>query len=338
MPPLVSIIVVNWNGGAYLEECLSSLENQTYAPVEILVVDNGSTDSSREVLNRYPQIRIIWNSTNRGFGPANNQALAESHGEMVAFVNNDTVLEPNWLARIVGPMTTNPEVGMCAGKTLSYFHHEIIDNTGHLLYWDGVNRGRGRMQKDEGQFDSIEKALFPSGCACLYRAEMLRQIGCFDEDFYLYGDDTELGLRARLAGWDCAFIPSAIAYHRYSASSNAYDPMKFFFVERNRFWVALKYFPAELLLLNPVFSGARWLFHAFALAAGKGVSGEFSKQETLFHLVKLWFRAQISAWKSAPKFWRKRRELFRKYHWTRKRFYECFLANRLTLRELTFTS
>lgn len=337
MPRLVSVIVVNWNGAAYLEECLVALENQNYKPVEILVVDNASTDSSREILAHYPHVRVIWNETNRGFGAANNQALSESHGEIVALVNNDTVLDPDWLARMVEPMEKNSEIGMCAGKTMSYFQRETIDNTGHLLYWDGVNRGRGRMQKDEGQFDELQKALFPSGCACLFRTETLRQIGDFDEDFYLYGDDTELGLRARLAGWDCAFVPAAIAYHRYSGSSNPYHPMKFYFVERNRFWVALKYFPVELLLLNPFFSGLRLLFHAAALLSGKGVSGEFSRRETSFQLVKLWFQAQVSAWKSAPKFWRKRRAMFRKYHWTRRRFYECFLPNRLSLRELTFT-
>jgi GT2 family glycosyltransferase len=337
MPPLVSFIVVNWNGAGYLEECLSALENQSYSINEILVVDNGSTDSSREILARFPRIRVIWNETNRGFGSANNQALAQSGGEMIAFINNDTVLDRDWLTRILEPMEQSPEVGMCAGKTLSYFDHNIIDNTGHLLYWDGVNRGRGRMQKDEGQFDSVHNALFPSGCASLFRTETLRQIGCFDEDFYLYGDDTELGLRARLTGWECAFVPSAVAYHRYSGSSSPYHPMKFYFVERNRFWVALKYFPAELLLLNPLFSGARWIYHAIALLRGKGVSGEFSQRETSFQLVKLWFHAQISAWSAAPKFWRKRRELFKKYHWTRRRFYKCFLPNRLSLHELTFT-
>jgi GT2 family glycosyltransferase len=337
MPTLVTFIVVNWNGASILEECLTALETQTYKATEILVVDNGSSDSSREILTRHPRIRTIFNNGNRGFGPANNQALLESKGEIIAFVNNDTVLDPDWLARIIEPLASNSGVGMCAGKTLSYFHRNIIDNTGHLLYWDGVNRGRGRMQKDEGQFDSIRSALFPSGCACVFRAETLRQIGYFDEDFYLYGDDTELGLRGRLAGWDCAFVPAAVAYHRYSASSTPYDPMKFFFVERNRFWVALKYFPAELLLLNPFFSAARWIYHAFALIAGKGVSGEFSRSHNGAGLFHLWFRAQISAWKEAPKFLRKRRELFQKYHWSRKRFYDCFLKNRLTLRELTFT-
>jgi GT2 family glycosyltransferase len=336
MPPLVSFIVVNWNGAVYLEECLNSILQQTESCYEIIVVDNASTDSSRAILNAYTQIQTIWNDSNRGFGPANNQALNQAKGDFVAFINNDSVLDRQWLSLILKAFE-NPKVGMCAGKTLSYDRPNVIDNTGHLLYWDGVNRGRGRMQTDYGQFDSVRQALLPSGCASVFRTEMLRQIGQFDEDFYLYGDDTEIGLRARLAGWDCSFVPTAIAYHRYSASTSRYDAMKFYFVERNRFWVAIKYFPFELLVLNPIFSAARWTFHLLALASNSGVSGEFARDKNPLQLFRLWWKAQSAAWKCAPKFWRKRRDIQRQFRWTRRRFYECFLPNRIGLREITFT-
>ena len=338
MSSLVSFIVVNWNGEEYLGECLTSIQNQSHSDFELIVVDNASTDGSREILGRFTGIQVIQNSKNLGFGPANNQALAVSQGEIIAFVNNDTVLHRDWLGNLLIPMLERNEVGMCAGKTLSYQEPAFIDNTGHLLYWDGINRGRGRMQKDQGQFDSIQEALFPSGCACIFRAETLRRVGCFDEDFYLYGDDTELGIRARLAGWECAFVPSAVAYHRYSGSLSQYHPMKFFFVERNRLWVVLKYFPLELVLLNPLFSCLRYLFHLLALLRKKGVSGEFAKTQPADRLLRLWMQAQIAAWKKAPLFWRKRTLLQKKHRWTRKRFYQCFLPHRLGLRELTFTS
>ncbi len=338
MASLVSFIVINWNGGAFLVDCLSSIRKQSYSPAEILVVDNGSTDHSREILTENPDVTTILNDTNRGFGPANNQALALANGEFIAFVNNDTVLDSGWLEQMMNAMLRDDRTGMCAGKTLSYSQPGIIDNTGHLLYWDGVNRGRGRMQEDHGQFDSMRDAFFPSGCACLFRASALQQVGTFDEEFYLYGDDTELGLRARLAGWDCAFAPGAVAYHRYSASSAPYHPMKFFFVERNRFWVAVKYFPIELLMLNPLFSSIRWLFHLMALFSGKGVSGEFARRESPIQLFKLWMKAQVSGWKGIPRFWRKRRDLWKKHGLSRRRFYQCFLPHRIGVRELTFTS
>src|SRR4029079_13207976 len=96
--------------------------------------------STKRIAVLAPRIKTLVEEPHRGFVHANNQALLESKGEIIAFVNNDTVLEPNWLAQIVEPFQTNPDAGMCAGKTLSYFHRDIIDNTGHLLYWDGVNR------------------------------------------------------------------------------------------------------------------------------------------------------------------------------------------------------
>ena len=337
MPPLVSFIVVNWNGRSCIEECLSSIQQQSYKAYEIIVVDNASTDGSLQLLRQYPGISLIENQANLGFGAANNKAFARSAGEIVALINNDTKLAPDWLKNLIVPLIVNPNTGMCAGKTLSYDRREVIDNTGHLLYWDGMNRGRGRMQKDRGQFDRETEAFFPSGCACLFRSEMLKQIGFFDEDFYLYGDDTELGIRARLAGWECSFVPAAIAYHHGSASLSYYHASKFFYVERNRMWVAIKYFPIELLLLNPFFSALRYLSHLIALAAGKGVTGAFAKEQSGPGLLRVWMQAQISAWKGARGAWRKRREYFAKFHWTRKRFYRCFFSHRLSLRELTFT-
>lgn len=335
---LVSVVVVNWNGEKFLKECIDAILDQTYPSLELIVVDNGSTDSSLKILSSYENIRLIRNEDNKGFGTANNQALRIARGGFVGFVNNDTVLQPDWLASMLKPMRTGANVGMCAGKTMSYLHRDRIDNTGHLLYWDGINRGRGRMQEDRGQFDSAPDALIPSGCAGVFRKEMLDRIGGFDEDFFLYGDDMDLGLRGRLAGWECAFAPQAVAYHHYSGSSGSYHPMKFFYVERNRLWVVLKYFPLELIVLNPLFSFARYLFHAIALVCGRGVTGEFARDRSPWLLIRLWWKAQVSSWAGAGRCWRKRRNLQRQLHWNRRRFYRCILPHRLSVRELTFTS
>ena len=335
--PLVSVIVVNWNGGRYLSECLDSIIKQSYKRTELLVIDNGSQDDSLSVLEKYSTVRLIQNRTNLGYGPANNQGIVAAQGEIIAFINNDVVLDTDWLKNIVTVLLSSKSIGMCAGKTLSYFQKDTIDNTGHLLFWDGINRGRGRMQKDDGQFDGINHAFFPSGSACVFRTSALQQIGSFDEDFFLYGDDAEIGIRARLAGWECAFESTAVAYHRYSASSSPYDPMKFFYVERNRFWVVLKYFPLELVLLNPLFSMVRYAFHFAAMLLGKGVSGQFVQSYPSRNLFSLGIRAQVSAWKELPRFWRKRKELCKQFRFSRKRFYQCFLPNRIGVRELTFT-
>lgn len=334
----VSVIVVNWNGGDLLQECCESIRAQTFSDRELIVVDNGSTDGSQEALRNRSDVRLIQNDKNRGFGSANNQAFAVASGDYYAIINNDVVLNPTWLEHMVRAMETDPKIGMCAGKTLNYYEKDRIDTTGHLLYWDGTNRGRGRLQQDQGQFDTERTAFFPSGAAALLRASMIRDIGGFDEDFFLYGDDAELGIRARLAGWDCAFAPTATAFHRYSASSAPYHSLKFFYVERNRLWIVWKYFPLELVLLNPLFSGLRYAFHLAALAAGKGVSGEFARQANPFSLFRIWAKAQLSAWSGLLRCWRKRRAFFRRYPSARSRFYRSFLPNRLSLSELTFVS
>ena len=103
---------------------------------------------------------------------------------------------------------------------------------------------------------TMEEVFFPSGCAALYRREMLDEVGLFDEDFFAYGDDTDLGLKGRLAGWKCLYVPKAIVYHRYSQSSGAYSALKAFYVERNRVWIAVKYFPLSLLLESPFYTFA----------------------------------------------------------------------------------
>lgn len=338
MSSRVTVVVVNWNGGKLLQECCDSIRAQTFQSWELTVVDNASEDDSQTFLRSQKDVRLIQNQTNRGFGAANNQAFAEASGEYYAIVNNDVVLDPDWLANMVRTIDTDPKTGMCAGKILNYYEKDRIDNTGHLLYWDGTNRGRGRLQLDRGQFDGTQTAFFPSGAAALYRASMIREIGGFDEEFFLYGDDAELGIRARLAGWDCAFVASAKAYHRYSASTAPYHSVKFFYVERNRLWIVWKYFPFELVLLNPFFSGLRYAFHLAALVAGKGVTGEFARKTNPLKLLVIWAKAQLSAWAGLISCWKKRRAFFRKHAGSRTRFYQCFQPNRLSLKELTFVS
>ena len=137
----------------------------------------------------------------------------------------------------------DPRVGMCASKILTYDDPRVIDSVGLLLFRDGLGRGRGRLQRDVGAFNKPEDVLLPSGCAALYRRAMLDEIGLFDEAFFMYCEDVDLGLRGRVAGWRCRFVPDAVVRHRYSASAGRYSLRKVFLVERNRIWVMVKYFP-----------------------------------------------------------------------------------------------
>jgi len=295
--PLVSIIIVNWNGKHLLGECLDSLSTQSFKDFEVIVVDNGSEDGSvAYIRNNYPWARLLSLEENIGYAGGNNAGMRIAQGSFIALLNNDTVVDPCWLEYLDHAIrTSSPKTGMWASKILSYGNPEILDNAGLLLYPDGLGRGKGRLEKDSGQYDQDHEALFPSGCAGLYRKEMLDQIGLLDETFFAYADDVSLGLRARLAGWECLFVPCAKVYHKYSSSSSAYSTLKAFLVERNRIWVLWKYFPIELILMSPFFTAQRFFMHAYAALQGKGASARFSDQHSFFKgcmiLMKAWWAA-----------------------------------------------
>ena len=154
----VSVIVLTYNGREHLEECLVSLQGQIYPEREIILVINGSEDGSAEfVRERFGDfVRIIELSENRGYTGGNNAGLRAARGDYVALLNDDTRVDPNWLAAMVRALDERPDYAMAAGKILSYYHPEIIDNVGHIIYRDGTFRGRGRLEVDRGQYNRFQ--------------------------------------------------------------------------------------------------------------------------------------------------------------------------------------
>ncbi len=307
-PPLVSVVVVNHNRAEMLGRCLDSVLAQSWRRREVLVVDNGSTDNSRAVvLSRAGQgVRLLGLERNLGFAGGANAGIEAASGELVALLNNDAVAEPDWLARLVDAVLTSPRVGMCASKIL-LSGTDLIDKAGHLIYWDGQNRGRGSGEPDRGQYDRLQESLFPDGCAALYRTALLRQLEGFDEDFFAYGDDADLGLRARWRGWSCLYVPAAVVHHHHSATTGVYSSQKVYWVERNRLWVAVKNFPLPLLLLNPLFTIHRWVWNFVSALTGKGAAGNFRRQASWREVFATQFRSFKDGLAEAPSMWRKRR-------------------------------
>ncbi len=315
-------MIVNWNGKHLLEECLESLRRQTFPDFEIILVDNGSQDGSVEfVRERYPEIKLVPLQVNKGFAGGNNTGIGAASGKYIAFLNNDTKTDPAWLENLIREAETKPAVGMLASKILSYSNPDIIDNVGLLIYRDGLARGKGRLERDEGQYDQESEALFPSGCAGLYRRTMLEETGLFDEEFFAYADDVDLGLRGRLAGWGCFYVPSAKVYHKYSSSSASYSPIKAFLVERNRVWVLLKYYPIELVVASVYFTAKRLLLQFYGALSGKGASGKFTAENSVLHAVFIFLRAWCSALSALPRVLRQRRKFSRKRRIGRREFY-----------------
>jgi len=301
--PIFSVVILNWNGLNLLGECLDSVLAQTFRSYELIIVDNGSTDRSVEFLRaRYgDRIRLISLERNLGYGGGNNRGIDVANGTWVVFLNNDTQTDPRWLEEISAAASRHPDTAIFACKILNYFRRDEIDTVGHLLYPDGINRGRGRLEKDIGQYDREEEVFFPSGCAAAYRKDLLDAIGYFDESFFAYGDDTELGLRARLFGAKCLLAPKAVVYHKYSSTSGTYSEFKAYQVERNRVWVLLKYFPLRWILLSPLYTIVRMSHHLVAALRGQGSSGRFTEsQGSAWRLFRTVLRAYRDAFARLP--------------------------------------
>ena len=301
--PLVSAIVVNWNGADYVDGCLASLLEQTWPLLEIIVVDNGSTDGSRELLrSRFgSRITLIESPLNRGFAGGNNLGIRAAKGAHVVLLNNDAVAAPGWVEALVQAAESDPRVGMCASKILVLGANGLIDSAGLLMSADGIGRGRGRLEPDGEAYSRPGDALVPSGCAALYRRAMLDEIGLFDEDFFAYCEDSDLGLRGRLAGWTCRYVPTAIVHHAYSRSTAPYSTFKAFHVERNRCFVLLKCFPRAATrpsLPNPIL---RYALPAWAAITRGGGAGRLAERTSPTALVRLLFRAWMSAIILAPR-------------------------------------
>jgi GT2 family glycosyltransferase len=331
---LISVVIVNWNRRDLLRACLQSLCTQTGVAFEVIVVDNGSSDGSAEMAEREFRANVIRNSENRGFCAANNQGIGAAAGQFVALLNNDAEADPGWLLALWRACSSAPDVGMAASKILVWEDPRRIDKVGHLIFPDGQNRGRGSGAEDRGQYDREEEVLWPDGSAALYRKEMLDEIGGFDEDFFAYGDDAELGLRARIAGWRCIYTPQAVVRHHRSATLGKDSTRRLELIERNRVLLAVKLFPLGLLFLNPLFFVARLVAGAIAAGKGAGDTAHFPGLPGKWKIARALWRGQREALGLVPRMWRKRAAVRHMRRLSAREVRRLIFSHRLALREV----
>ncbi len=262
----VSVIIVNWNGKRLLSECLDGLRHQIYQPLSIILVDNGSSDGSIDFVNHnYPEVKTIALPKNVGFSAANNYAFNTIKTEYVALLNNDAIAHPLWLKHLVEALEYHPEVGFAASKMLFYDNPETIDRAGdsYTRAGTGLLRGRGESVSNYNKQEWIFGAC---AGAALYRTLMLRDIGLFDEDFFLVYEDVDLSFRAQLKGYKCLFVPEAVVYHKASSSIVYDSPISVYYSHRNLEWVYIKNMSSELILktiwLHIIYDLAAFLFFA----------------------------------------------------------------------------
>jgi GT2 family glycosyltransferase len=243
----VSIIVVNWNGERFLKDCLGALFSQSYGNREIILVDNGSSDNSvcftRE---NFSEVKIVALTENKGFTGGNAVGLEIAQGAYIALVNNDARVDQTWLESLLQAMLQDRSIGICAPK-LIFENAQIVNSAGDGLTTAavGFNRGLGGSPLD---FNLPEMVFGACGAAVLYRRRMLDEIGFLDDDFFLYDEDTDLNFRAQLAGWKCAYVPAAIAYHVANATSRRLSDLHVYYHSRNLEFVWMKNMPLGLML------------------------------------------------------------------------------------------
>jgi GT2 family glycosyltransferase len=224
---------------------------------------------------------------------------------------------------------------MLGGKILLMEPKGVIDKAGHLIYWDGQNRGRGTMASDVGQYENAEETLWPDACAALYHRRIFEETGGFDESFFAYGDDADLGMRARLLGWKAWYVPKAVVHHRHSATAGAYSSLKIMLVERNRLLLAIKNFPWPLLLSNPYWSVRRFAWHAYAASKRQGSAGQMVAAEGWGRSILTLGWAYLSALRVLPGALRKRGRIQRTKRLSDKEVMALLGRFQIDLRQLT---
>lgn len=256
----VSIVIPNWNGMEHLSSCLESVRKQTYKAAEVILVDNGSSDGSREFLKRsFPGVIPIFLETNRGFAVAVNRGIETAKGDIIALLNNDIELEPQWLERAISGLLRHKEVGSVACKMLRFDNRTIVDAVGDTLTRGANPLTRGAGMPEDAIVDNEEFVFGACAGAALYKRELFKSVGIFDESFISYYEDADLAFRSQLAGFKCIYVPSAVCYHKRGATAakmKAHYPIRM--QERNLTAFHIKNIPTVILLKRfPVIVASR---------------------------------------------------------------------------------
>ena len=248
MPPDVSIVVVTWNGRQYLDDCLRAIAAQQDVSAETILVDNASTDGTAEYVRAaFPWVRILRLAENRGFAGGNNAGAREATGTFLAILNNDTSADPGWLRALRAGVDLDARVALVTSRIVYMHDPGTLDSAGDgLLRWGGAFK-RLHGQPAAGAAESHE-VFGVCGAACLMPKAVFEELGGFDEDFFASHEDVDLSYRARLRGYRCRYVASAVVRHHGSATLGIVSRFAVFHGQRNLEWMYVKNTPASLLL------------------------------------------------------------------------------------------
>lgn len=289
--PLISIIIVCWNSGKHIPRCLESVSRQTLQNFEIILVDNGSTDNSTAGLEeRFPSIRIRTErlAHNLGFAGGNNVGASLARGKWLVLLNADAFPEPNWLSELVAASERNPQFSAFSSRQLQAENPMILDGAGDAYHVSGMawRIGLGYPADNCGL---TPRNIFSScAAAAMYLKNAFLEVGGFDEDFFSYYEDVDLGFRLQLSGYRCLYVPQAIVHHVGSSTFGVKSDFAFYYSHRNMVWTYFKNMPSLLLWWYlPEHIAANFVYLLYYSLGGRGIVLLKAKYDALRGLLKV---------------------------------------------------
>lgn len=273
-PPPISIILVTWNSGTNLSYCLSALIKQTLQDFEVIIVDNNSIEGGLDEVKGYQsklKVTIKCLDANFGFAVANNIGAHLAQGKLIVLLNTDAFPEPNWLENLVQAAEKNRQYSLFSSKQIQYQHPELLDGAGDSYHITGLawRRYYNKLVQNYGQ--KIEEVFSACPAAALYSREEFLKAGGFDEDYFSYFEDVDLGFRLRLGGAKCLYVPEAVVHHVGSASTGKRSDFSVYYGYRNMIWTFVKNMPSPYIwLFLPLHISAILFFAGYLSLRGQG--------------------------------------------------------------------
>ncbi len=292
----VSVIIVNWNGERFLERCLTALMVQTVKPCEIILVDNASSDRSLEIVRRFHRVRLIALDQNAGFARGNNLAIkaASKESEWIVLINPDAFAEPHWLEALLVAAESNPEFDAFGSKLVNAVDPMVMDGAGDAYHVSGLVWRKAHGLPVSAAIENVCEVFSSCAAAALYRRSALCKIGGFDEDYFCYVEDVDLGFRLRLAGCRCLYVPSSVAHHVGSGTTGGqHSDFAMYHGHRNLVWTFVKDMPGFLFcLLLPLHVSLNLASIIWFALQGRGGVILRAKRDAMLGLPKMWRKRQ----------------------------------------------
>ena len=242
----LSVVLITWNKKDLLRSCLKSLDKQNYKNFQTILVDNGSTDGTLAFIEKYyPKIKVFSFKKNLGFPKAANEGIKASQSEYVILLNNDTIVDEDFVENLLKALDTHKECCGCTSKMIDFFNRDILASAGDMMNDVGQSFPRG-LSDSIDKFNKPEEVFLITGGASIFRKKVFEKIGFFDEDYFIYGEDGDWCFQAQLAGYKFWYEPKAIVYHHCKATTKNMSKIIDYFQFRNMTITILKNFPLRL--------------------------------------------------------------------------------------------